>query len=142
MFKNKKTILAALLFIASLKAFCGVVDHDIMYQAYLDNDMSVWKTELQKYTTSNELTNTDKLEIRDGPQALLQPFGYVNSIQIPFWFWHDVQPRLILFVSALRGSDGFFASSGIAHERPKRSAPGMRPCEIYWLTRRSDIPHL
>jgi len=31
----------------------------------------------------------------------------------------------------LRGSVGFTASSGIAHERPKRSAPGMRPCATY-----------
>ena len=34
----------------------------------------------------------------------------------------------------LRGSLGFFASEGIAQERPNRSAPGIRPKEQYWLT--------
>ena len=74
MFKNKKTILAALLFIASFKAFCGVVNHDRMYQAYLSNDMSVWKTELQKYTASTDLTITDKLEISN------YLYGYIATL--------------------------------------------------------------
>ena len=39
-----------------------------------------------------------------------------------------------------RGSEGFSASSGIAHERPNRDAPGIRPSAQYWLTRRSDTP--
>ena len=72
----KKTILATLLLIASFQAFCGVVDHDIMYQAYLDNDMSVWKTELQKYTTSTNLTTTDKLEISN------YLYGYVATLLV------------------------------------------------------------
>lgn len=76
MFKNKKITLTTLLLIASLKAFCGIVDHDIMYQAYLDNDMSVWKTELQKYTTSSELTTTDKLEISN------YLYGYIASLLV------------------------------------------------------------
>ena len=41
----------------------------------------------------------------------------------------------------LRGSPGFSAPSGMAQEPPNRSAPGMRPWEQYWLTRRSDTPH-
>ena len=72
----KKTILAALLLIASLKAFCGVVDHDVMYQAYLDNKMSVWKTELKKYTTSSNLTITDKLEISN------YLYGYIATLLV------------------------------------------------------------
>ena len=43
-------------------------------------------------------------------------------------------------VAFLRGSDGFSAFSGIAHERPNRDAPGMRPAAQYWLTLRSDTP--
>ena len=40
----------------------------------------------------------------DGPQALLQPLGYVNSIQVPFRFWHG---------STLRcASTDFFAYNG------------------------------
>ena len=38
------------------------------------------------------------------------------------------------------GSDGFSAFSGIAHERPNRDAPGIRPSAQYWLPRRSDTP--
>ena len=72
----KKTILATLLLIASLKAFCGIVDHDLMYQAYLNNDMSVWKTELQKYTSIADLTTTDKLEISN------YLYGYVATLLI------------------------------------------------------------
>ena len=72
----KKTILAALLLIASLKAFCGVVDHDLMYQAYLNNDMSVWKTELQKYTSIADLTTTDKLEISN------YLYGYIATLLV------------------------------------------------------------
>jgi len=72
----KKTILTTLLLIASFKAFCGIVDHDLMYQAYLNNNMSVWKTELQKYTTSPNLTTTDKLEISN------YLYGYVASLLI------------------------------------------------------------
>ena len=67
----------------------------------------------------------------DGPQTFLQTFGYVNGIQVPFRFWHDAHLRRILFVSALRGSDGFFASSGIAQDLPKRDAPGIRPSAQY-----------
>ena len=76
MFKNKKITLTTLLLIASLKAFCGIVDHDIMYQAYLDNNMSVWKTELQKYTASTNLTTTDKLEISN------YLYGYVATLLV------------------------------------------------------------
>ena len=72
----KKTIIAALLLIASLKAFCGIIDHDLMYQAYLNNNMSVWKTELQKYTASTNLTTTDKLEISN------YLYGYVATLLI------------------------------------------------------------
>lgn len=72
----KKTILAALLLIASLKAFCGIVDHDVMYQAYLSNNMSVWKTELQKYTASTNLTTTDKLEISN------YLYGYIATLLV------------------------------------------------------------
>ena len=28
----------------------GIVDHDVMYEAYLNNKMSVWGVELNKYT--------------------------------------------------------------------------------------------
>ena len=72
----KKTILAALLLIASLKAFCGVVDHDLMYQAYLNNKMNVWKTELQKYTSIADLTTTDKLEISN------YLYGYIATLLV------------------------------------------------------------
>ena len=70
----KKTILATLLLIASLKAFCSIVDHDVMYRAYLGNNMNVWKTELQKYTASTALTITDKLEISN------YLYGYIATL--------------------------------------------------------------
>ena len=76
MFKNKKSILATILLFASLKAFCGIVDHDLMYQAYLNNDMSVWKTELQKYTSIADLTTTDKLEISN------YLYGYIATLLV------------------------------------------------------------
>ena len=72
----KKTILATLLLFASLKAFCGIVDHDLMYQAYLNNNMNVWKTELKKYTSSTNLTTTDKLEISN------YLYGYIATLLI------------------------------------------------------------
>ena len=39
-----------------------------------------------------------------------------------------------------RGSEIFSAFSGIAHERPNRDAPWIRPSAQYWLTLRSDTP--
>ena len=34
----------------------------------------------------------------------------------------------------------YCAEGRIAHERPNRDAPGIRPSAQYWLTRRSDTP--
>ena len=41
----------------------GIVDHDVMYEAYLNNKMSVWGVELNKYTSTPKLTTDAKLEI-------------------------------------------------------------------------------
>lgn len=41
----------------------GVVDHDVMFKAYLANDMNRWGDELTKYTHTKNLTATDKLDI-------------------------------------------------------------------------------
>ena len=32
---------------------------------------------------------------RDWPQALLQPLGYVDRVQIPFRFWHGAHLRIL-----------------------------------------------
>ena len=45
-----------------------------MYQAYLDNDMAKWGVELKKYTSHNNLTIDDKLEISN------YLYGYVASL--------------------------------------------------------------
>ncbi len=70
----KKTIVSILLLITTFKAFCGVVDHDIMYQAYLNNDMKRWGTEIQKYINQPDLTIDDKIDISN------YFYGYVAAI--------------------------------------------------------------
>ena len=88
MFKNKKITLTALLLIASLKAFCSIVDHDVMYHAFLNNKMEVWKTELTKYTSTPTLSVDDKLEICNylyGYVATLLPEADKNKQEINGW---------------------------------------------------------
>ena len=70
----KKTTLIILLLIATLKATCGVVDHDIMFQAYLDNDMKRWGSEIQKYIAQPNLTIVDKIDLSN------YLYGYVAAI--------------------------------------------------------------
>lgn len=70
----KKTTLIILLLIATLKATCGVVDHDIMFQAYLDNDMKRWGSEIQKYIAQPNLTIDDKIDLSN------YLYGYVAAI--------------------------------------------------------------
>ena len=70
----KKTIVSILLLITTFKAFCGVVDHDIMHQAYLNNDMKRWGTEIQKYINQPDLTIDDKIDISN------YFYGYVAAI--------------------------------------------------------------
>ena len=31
----------------------------------------------------------------DGPQALLQPLGDVDRVQVPFWLWHMISPHAL-----------------------------------------------
>jgi tetratricopeptide (TPR) repeat protein len=70
----KKTIVSILLLITTFKAFCGVVDHDIMYQTYLNNDMKRWGTEIQKYINQPDLTIDDKIDISN------YFYGYIAAI--------------------------------------------------------------
>ena len=70
----KKTTLIILLLIATLKATCGVVNHDIMFQAYLDNDMKRWGTEIQKYIAQPNLTIDDKIDLSN------YLYGYIATI--------------------------------------------------------------
>jgi tetratricopeptide (TPR) repeat protein len=70
----KKLILSALLLLASLKAFCGVIDHEVMFQAYLDNDMTRWGTEIEKYIAQPDLTIDDKIDLSN------YLYGYVAAI--------------------------------------------------------------
>lgn len=71
---SKKLILSALLLLASLKATCGVVDHEVMFQAYLDNDMKRWGSEIQKYIAQPNLTIDDKIDLSN------YLYGYVAAI--------------------------------------------------------------
>lgn len=70
----QKTIFSTLLLLTTLKASCGVVDHDIMFQAYLDNDMKRWGTEIQKYIAQPNLTIKDKIDISN------YLYGYIAAI--------------------------------------------------------------
>ena len=70
----QKTILSTLLLLTTLKASCGVVNHDIMFQAYLDNDMKRWGTEIQKYIAQPNLTINDKIDISN------YLYGYIAAI--------------------------------------------------------------
>ena len=60
----------------ALKAMASVVDHDVMYQAYLDNDMKRWGIELQKYTSHDKLTIDDKINISNSL------YGYIASLLV------------------------------------------------------------
>ena len=71
---SKKLILSALLLITTLKSFCGIVDHDLMYRAYLDNDMQRWGAEIQKYIAQPNLTIDDKIDLSN------YLYGYIAAI--------------------------------------------------------------
>ena len=60
----------------SLRIMAGIVDHDVMYEAYLNNKMSVWGVELNKYTSTPKLTADDKLEISN------YLYGYVATLLV------------------------------------------------------------
>jgi hypothetical protein len=45
------------------------------------------------------------------------------------------------FFPVFLGSMGFGASAGIAQDPPSFLAPGIRPAEQNWFTRRSETPH-
>lgn len=70
----KKIILLALLLFATIKVSCGVVDHDVMFQAYLDNDMKRWGREIQKYIVRKDLTIDDKIYLSN------YLYGYVAAV--------------------------------------------------------------
>jgi tetratricopeptide (TPR) repeat protein len=124
----KKTIFATLLLIASLKAFCGVVDHDLMYQAYLNNKMNVWKTELKKYTTSPNLTITDKLEISNylyGYIATLLVDADKNKKEIISWI--DLWEKYLNDIEKAKGKNAYVYvyRSSINAYKSKVKAGGM-----------------
>ena len=52
----------------------GVVDHQRMYDAYLANDMDVWRLELEHYIKVPTPTFDDKLDITN------YIFGYVSTL--------------------------------------------------------------
>ena len=58
-----KTVITLIALLYSIRALSGIVNHDVMYQAYLANDMAKWGVELRKYTSHSNLTIDDKLEI-------------------------------------------------------------------------------
>lgn len=70
----KKIVCSALLILASFKAMCGVVDHDMMYEAYLENNMAKWGVEIQKYIATPNLTIEDKIDMSN------YLYGYVAAI--------------------------------------------------------------
>ena len=72
----------------SLRIMAGIVDHDVMYEAYLNNKMSVWGVELNKYTSTPKLTTDDKLEISNylyGYIAFLLADIEANKSEINKW---------------------------------------------------------
>lgn len=69
-----KTIISLIILLCSLRAFAGVVDHNVMYQAYLDNNMAKWGSELRKYTSQPNLSVEDKMEISN------YLYGYIASL--------------------------------------------------------------
>ena len=60
----------------ALKAMASVVDHDVMYQAYLDNDMKRWGIELRKYTSQPNISIDDKIDISN------YLYGYIASLLV------------------------------------------------------------
>ena len=70
----KKTTITILLLIATLGTWAGVVDHDAMYRAYLNNDMATWRIELTRYTSQPNLTIDDKIDISN------YLYGYIASL--------------------------------------------------------------
>lgn len=75
------------------------------------------------------------------PGLLLAYCLYNSSSEImsftssPYLLYKDTSQRFVSLQSRRcfldRGSVGFSAVSGIAHDRPKRSAPGIRPSVQY-----------
>ena len=83
-----KTVIALIALLYSIRALSGVVDHNTMYQAYLDNNMSKWGTELKNYTTQPNLTIDDKIEISNylyGYVAYLLADIDTNKKEINLW---------------------------------------------------------
>ena len=73
----KRTIIITLITLwCSTKSIAGVVDHDVMYKAYLDNKIATWGIELKKYTASQQLSADDKLEISN------YLYGYIAFLLI------------------------------------------------------------
>ncbi len=60
----------------ALKAMASVVYHDVMYQAYLDNDMKRWGIELRKYTSQPNISIDDKIDISN------YLYGYIASLLV------------------------------------------------------------
>ncbi|MBR6520307.1 MAG: hypothetical protein IKT77_04935, partial [Paludibacteraceae bacterium] len=84
----KKIIFPILMLFCSLRIMAGIVDHDVMYEAYLNNKMSVWGVELNKYTSTPKLTTDDKLEISNylyGYIAFLLADIEANKSEINKW---------------------------------------------------------
>lgn len=64
----------SLLFGLSGTVYAGIVDHDTMYDAYLNGDMEIWSQKLTEYTSSDNLTINDKIEISN------YLYGYIGFI--------------------------------------------------------------
>ena len=69
-----KTIISLIALLYSIRALSGVVDHNTMYQIYLENDMAKWGIEIKKYTSQPNLTINDKIEISN------YLYGYIASL--------------------------------------------------------------
>ena len=70
----KKVILFLLLAVVSFAANAGIVDHDKMYNAYLQGDLKTWHDELLKYVKNNNTSFTDRREIAN------YLYGYIGFI--------------------------------------------------------------
>ncbi|MBQ0082520.1 MAG: hypothetical protein MJ001_01075 [Paludibacteraceae bacterium] len=72
----KKLTLALLLALAltSMNVTAGVVDHDKMFDAYLNGDLATWHNELLKYVKNPNLTFSDRCDIAN------YLYGYIGFI--------------------------------------------------------------
>ena len=69
-----RRVLTIILLMLCIGVRAGVVDHDLMYEAYLKGDMTTWHNELLKYVREPDITFADRREIAN------YLYGYLGFI--------------------------------------------------------------